>query len=93
LLNITGGNDLALFEVNEAAEIVIQAADPEANIIFGAVIDESLKDEVRVTVIATGFSGERGIRRPEVDAGREELEIKPFANDDLDIPAFLRRRT
>ncbi len=94
LLNITGGSDLALFEVNEAAEIVIQAADPEANIIFGAVIDENLKDEVRVTVIATGFSGDRMVPRPETDMReREEVEIKPFANnDDLDIPAFLRRR-
>ncbi|WP_053958560.1 cell division protein FtsZ [Sulfobacillus thermosulfidooxidans] len=94
LLNITGGNDLALFEVNEAAEIVIQAADPEANIIFGAVIDETLKDEVRVTVIATGFSGDRILSRPEQEIReREEVEIKPFANnDDLDIPAFLRRR-
>jgi cell division protein FtsZ len=94
LLNITGGSDLALFEVNEAAEIVIQAADPEANIIFGAVIDESLKDEVRVTVIATGFSGDRIAPRAEPEMReREEVEIKPFANnDDLDIPAFLRRR-
>ena len=93
LLNITGGSDLALFEVNEAAEIVIQAADPEANIIFGAVIDESLKDEVRVTVIATGFSGERTMRRSDPESHGEEVEIKPFTNDDLDIPAFLRRRT
>ncbi len=92
LLNITGGSDLALFEVNEAAEIVIQAADPEANIIFGAVIDEGLRDEVRVTVIATGFTGERH-RRPEAELQHEEVEIKPFSNDDLDIPAFLRRRS
>ena len=92
LLNITGGADLALFEVNEAAEIVIQAADPEANIIFGAVIDESLRDEVRVTVIATGFTGERS-RRPDPESPHEEVEIKPFSNDDLDIPAFLRRRS
>ncbi|MCL4520903.1 MAG: cell division protein FtsZ, partial [Firmicutes bacterium] len=95
LLNITGGSDLSLFEVNEAAEIVIQAADPEANIIFGAVIDESIKDEVRVTVIATGFSGDR-IRsvatEPQV-AQDDKVEIKPFPNDDLDIPAFLRRRS
>lgn len=55
LLNITGGPDLGLFEVNEAAEIISQAADPDANIIFGAVVDENLEDEVRVTVIATGF--------------------------------------
>lgn len=92
LLNITGGPDLSLFEVNEAAEIVIQAADPEANIIFGAVIDEGLRDEVRVTVIATGFSGERQ-RRVDPEAPHVEVEIKPFSTDDLDIPAFLRRRT
>jgi cell division protein FtsZ len=55
LLNITGGNDLGLFEVNEAAEIVQSASDSNSNIIFGAVIDDSLGDEVRVTVIATGF--------------------------------------
>ncbi len=55
LLNITGGNDLGLFEVNEAAEIVNSAADTNANIIFGAVIDDNLGDDVRVTVIATGF--------------------------------------
>ena len=55
LLNITGGHDLGLFEVNEAAEIVQSAADSNSNIIFGAVIDDALGDEVRVTVIATGF--------------------------------------
>lgn len=56
LLNITGGNSLGLHEVNEAAEIVSESADIDANIIFGAVIDETLKDEIRITVIATGFS-------------------------------------
>jgi len=55
LFNITGGEDLSLFEVNEAAEIIRETADPNANIIFGAVIDPSLSDEVRITVIATGF--------------------------------------
>lgn len=59
LLNITAGNELGLFEVNDAAEIVHQAADPNATIIFGAVIDDSLGDEVRVTVIATGFEHDR----------------------------------
>lgn len=59
LLNITGGADLGLLEINEAAEIVQEAADPDANIIFGAVIDESLKEEIRITVIATGFETER----------------------------------
>jgi cell division protein FtsZ len=55
LLNITGGADLALSEINEAADVVAQAADPEANIIFGAVIDPKLDNEIKITVIATGF--------------------------------------
>ncbi|MFB0918690.1 MAG: cell division protein FtsZ, partial [Clostridiaceae bacterium] len=55
LLNVTGGEDLSLLEVNEAAEVVKEAADPEANIIFGAVIDPDLNDEVKITVLATGF--------------------------------------
>ncbi|MBL7201302.1 MAG: cell division protein FtsZ [Anaerolineae bacterium] len=55
LFNVTGGSDLSLFEVNDAAEIIRETAHPEANIIFGAVIDESLVDEVRITVVATGF--------------------------------------
>jgi cell division protein FtsZ len=55
LLNITGGTDLALSEINEAADVIAQAADPEANIIFGAVIDPKLDNEVKITVIATGF--------------------------------------
>jgi cell division protein FtsZ len=55
LLNITGGNDLALSEISEAADVVAQAADPEASIIFGAVIDPMMENEVRITVIATGF--------------------------------------
>jgi cell division protein FtsZ len=55
LFNVTGGDDLSLFEVNEAAEIIRETAHPEANIIFGAVIDETLTDEVRITVVATGF--------------------------------------
>ena len=60
LLNITGGKDLGLFEVNDAAEIIQNAADPNANIIFGAVIDEAMSDEVRVTVIGTGFDHRPG---------------------------------
>ena len=68
LLNITGGTDLGLFEVNEAAEVVTGAADANANVIFGAVIDDSLGDEVRVTVIATGFGAQRRRRRIETPA-------------------------
>ncbi len=55
LLNVTGDSELGLLEINEVAEIVQEAADPDANIIFGTVIDETLKDEIRITVIATGF--------------------------------------
>jgi cell division protein FtsZ len=56
-LSIAGGSDLGLFEINDAAQLVTDAAHPEANIIFGAVIDDALGDEVRVTVIAAGFDG------------------------------------
>jgi cell division protein FtsZ len=97
LLNITGGKDLGLFEVNEAAEIVTAAADKNSNIIFGSVIDESLTDEVRVTVIATGFNGRgrrsapRGTSRSRDvrmdDRVRSELEI---GDDEIDIPEFLK---
>ena len=62
LFNVTGGSDLGLFEVNEAAEVIKEAADPEANIIFGTVIDDRMRDEVKVTVIATGFDGTRKAR-------------------------------
>ena len=97
LLNITGGKDLGLFEVNEAAEIVTAAADKNSNIIFGSVIDESMTDEVRVTVIATGFrngapaprarggSRSRDVRMD--DRVRSELEI---GDDEIDIPEFLK---
>jgi len=103
LLNITGGHDIGLFELNEAAEIVQAAADPDANIIFGSVIDDQIGDEVRVTVIATGFdhgrarprtareetrdSAMRRDRSPRVE--RSSLEI---SDDDIDIPPFLRDR-
>lgn len=87
LLNITGGSNLGLFEVNEAAEIIAQASDPDANIIFGAVIDDDLGDEVRVTVIATGFE------RPGLSRNTIQLDVKPFkTEDDLYIPPFLRSK-
>lgn len=76
LMNITGGANLGMLEVNEAAEIVNEVADPEANIIFGAVIDESMEDEVRVTVIATGFDqrfqGVIGAKTASPDYGRPQ---------------------
>ena len=93
LLNITGGPDIGLFEVNEAAEVVTSAADQNANIIFGAVIDEAMGDEVRVTVIATGFGGQRRRRR----GGAAEAPVSAPAGapeqqgeEGLDVPAFLR---
>lgn len=87
LLNITGGADLGLYEVHDAAAVITEAAEPDANIIFGAVIDDSIQDEVRVTVIATGFEA-RPVRRPNLEA----LDIKPFSDDLFEIPTFLRRR-
>ncbi len=91
LLSITGDENLGLFEVNEAAEVIAQAADPEANIIFGAVIDEGLDDEIHVTVIATGFDGPSHVSR---DGEMSEMEIKPFADmEGMDeIPPFIRQR-
>ncbi len=62
LFNVTGGSDLGLFEVNEAAEVIKEAADPEANIIFGTVIDDRMRDEVKVTVIATGFDANKKLK-------------------------------
>ena len=90
LLNITGGTSLGLFEVNAAAEIIANAADPEANIIFGAVIDESLEDEVRVTVIATGFDAKVEKILPDSKAGAA-APVLEFKGRDLEIPTFMRR--
>jgi cell division protein FtsZ len=70
LLNITGGADLTLNEINEAAEVVRQAADPEANIIFGAVVDPRMQDEVKLTVIATGFDGRMEPKQPSAISDR-----------------------
>jgi cell division protein FtsZ len=72
LLSIAGGSDLGLFEINEAAALVQQAAHPEANIIFGATIDDALGDEVRVTVIAAGFDGGMPKRRDDGTVLRRE---------------------
>jgi cell division protein FtsZ len=98
VLNISGGSDLGLFEVNEAAEIIHGVAHPDANIIFGAVIDDDMGDEVRVTVIAAGFDRwdeERDRTRPTRDAPRPSLDLDDddapptttdlFGDDDLDL--------
>ena len=67
LINVTGGRDLGLLEINEAAELVQKSVDPEANIIFGAVIDENLKDEIVITVIATGFNKQNSSEQKPMD--------------------------
>jgi len=101
LLNITGPPDLGLFEVNEAAEVVTGAADQNANVIFGAVVDDKHADQVRVTVIATGFGTPRSARRrraasllpetvPPARTPRPRERETFEAPDEIDIPSFLR---
>jgi len=92
LLNITGGPDIGLFEVNEAAEVVTSAADVNANVIFGAVIDDSMGEEVRVTVIATGFGGGRRRRRTtaEPQVAVPSNSSTEQSENGLDVPSFLR---
>jgi cell division protein FtsZ len=143
LFNVTGGPDMSLFEVNEAAAIIKETAHPDVNLIFGAVIDENMTEDIRITVIATGFEQSRVAQRRPVKTGRERLGSAPvqrpavrpvqepvqaedeleeatlppvqtqqpqqppqqqarrveeeftsrvYDTDDLDIPAFLRRR-
>lgn len=122
LFNVTGGPDMSLFEVNQAAAIIRETAHPDANLIFGAVIDEGMDDEIRITVIATGFERSRPSRRqvlqdrygqgasesrpsapspptPTPDDKRERQEVAQeetaqpkFSPNNLDIPAFLRRK-
>src|SRR5205807_3849031 len=75
LLSITGGRDMSLWEVNEAAKAVAEAAHPDANIIFGAMVDEKVSDQVWVTVVATGY-GDRPIRRSRPSADREGRESR-----------------
>lgn len=106
IINITGGSDMGLHEANTAAELVQRSADPEANIIFGTVIDESMGDEIQITVIATGFEKEEERRAGSqyenivADAWKKRSSstissISPsVSNDtsgDLDIPTFLRK--
>ncbi len=87
LLSVSGGSDLGLFEINEAARLVQEAAHPEANIIFGAVIDDALGDEVRVTVIAAGFDGGEPKPRTQPLRGAEQLPetasaVTPISEDE-----------
>ncbi len=107
LFNVTGGNDLTMFEVDEAARIITEAADPEANIIFGAVINDSYTGEVKITVVATGFDDSQrerpSIIRQHVSLGGQNGNIAATSNskdgqtgkysdNELDIPAFIRKK-
>ncbi len=109
LINITGGEDLTILEVNQAAEIIAEAADQDAEIIFGTAINPEMKEEIKITVIATGFNREREEtkRPPQVHApARNVYNQGPRtadnmkvagppsapADDDLDIPSFLRKK-
>ena len=103
IINITGGPDLGLHEVNTAAELVQRSVDPEANIIFGAVIDPDMKDEIVITVIATEFEKEKNMPNMNVDslvskAWDKKVSSIPTSSDnssnsnDLDIPSFLRKK-
>lgn len=100
LLNITGGEDLGIFEVNEAADLIRASVDKDANIIFGAGIDETLKDEIKITVIATGFDIKNISNKEKENKDEEENKsidsldeaVATSEEDELDIPIFLRRR-
>jgi len=86
IINVTGGANLTLFEVEEAAEVIRQSANTDINTIFGAVINENLNDELIVTVIATGFEEEK----PALHSYSTDIDTS--SSDDADIPAFLRNR-
>lgn len=120
LFNITGGPDLGMYEIDEAAKTITEAADPDANIIFGAIIDEAMSGEVKITVIATGFEQEKvernklkpfeqgmglgsgfrsNLRDGQPDREKEEskntlpsYEEEVEEEDELDVPAFIRRK-
>ena len=103
IINITGGPDLGLHEVNTAAELVQRSVDPEANIIFGAVIDENMGDDISITVIATGFEQEMpistiGVAEKVTKALDKKINSIPVStysssnSSDLDIPSFLRNK-
>ncbi len=100
IINITGGSDVGLHEANTAAELVQRSADPEANIIFGSVTDDSMGDEIQITVIATGFENEDEKVQKATDIVNKawERKMNPISSVDtstngneLDIPTFLRK--
>jgi cell division protein FtsZ len=94
IFNITGGTDLSMYEVNEAAEMISRAVDNEAQIIFGASIDPKMDGRVRVTVLAAGFgSRPRGHAAASIGQPIEFDKVAPVNMDDIEVPAFLRYRS
>jgi len=108
LFNVSGGPDLAMSEINEAAKVIVESVDPEAKVIFGAVVDDKLKKgEIKITVIATGFDEMmRKAGEPKIqdispinqieEKARKKTEFKPKEAEEpeseWDIPAFIRRK-
>jgi len=91
LFNVVGGSSLTLFEVNEAAEVIKQAVDPDANIIFGVAHDPNMDNEVRITLIATGFSSKIGLAEASQEDEFTQLLKGLRSEEELDVPSFLRR--
>jgi cell division protein FtsZ len=91
LFNVIGGTSLTLFEVNEAAEVIKQAVDPDANIIFGVAHDPAMDSEVRITLIATGFNSKIGLAENGKDEELTQLLKTMKSEEELDVPSFLRR--
>ena len=99
-MNVTGGPDMGMYEIDEAAKTITEAADPDANIIFGAVIDETMQGEVRITVVATNFEGkkDKGLVRDMTDNNSVLNTINRSSSkgsqddDELEVPAFIRRK-
>jgi cell division protein FtsZ len=92
LINITGGSNLTLWEVNEAANVIQHAAGDRVNVIFGMVIDEALREEIRVTVIATGFNKESKIKSALVSPKESTKHFEPINLNELDKPTFIRKQ-
>jgi len=91
LFNVVGGSSLTLFEVNEAAEVIKQAVDPEANIIFGVAHDPNMDNEVKITLIATGFRSKIGLAEAAQEDEVAQLLKGLKSEEELDVPSFLRR--
>jgi len=92
LFNVVGGENLSLFEVNQSAEVIRQAVDPEANIIFGVASDPAMEKDIQITLIATGFLANKGLPTDSKDTELNNLLSKiKESEDELDVPSFLRR--